>query len=202
MRKTARAAVGNGVSVSPSRILREKEKNVHDLESLQEENLKLKTQLHQLQKECHVQKTKIVRLENEIKKGEKHIDLLLQNQYAVVSSPEAEKIRMNQERNKMVKGFHQEINDLKLLLAERDKKLKDLSSSQKATALMHLTAERDEYLAEVVRLREVVQGLQERVEWGVNANDEDNEMKITRREQQQNYHQLLQRQDALVDNRE
>lgn len=132
---------------------------LQDIESLQHENRRLKLGLRQSKEKALLLQTKNQRLEAEMKRRDRHIDVLLtstKKPAALVSTPlrqEVHKIRQHQERSTAIKSLQQELVSLRSTVTS----LKEKTKSPKAQTLAELTAERDEYLSEVMYLRDVLQ---------------------------------------------
>eukprot|EP00624_Nannochloropsis_granulata_P007374 evm.model.NODE_7421_length_28612_cov_28.772577.5 len=133
--------------------------HIHDFESLRHENRRLKLGLRQSREKTLLLQTKTQRLEAEVKRRDRHIEVLLTNNKkpaALVSTPlrqEVHKIRQHQERSAAIKSLQQELTTLRSTVTS----LKEKTRSPKAQTLAELMAERDEYLAEVMYLRDALQ---------------------------------------------
>lgn len=132
---------------------------IHDFESLRHENRRLKLGLRQSREKTLLLQTKTQRLEAEVKRRDRHIEVLLTNNKkpaALMSTPlrqEVHKIRQHQERSTAIKSLQQELVTLRSTVTS----LKEKMRSPRAKTLVELTAERDEYLAEVMYLRDALQ---------------------------------------------
>lgn len=132
---------------------------LQDFETLQHENRRLKLGLRQSKEKALLLQTKNQRLEAEMRRRDRHIEVLLtstKKPAGLVSTPlrqEVHKIRQHQERSTAIKSLQQELVTLRSTVTS----LKEKTRSPKAQTLAELTAERDEYLAEVMYLRDVLQ---------------------------------------------
>jgi hypothetical protein len=89
------------------------------------------------------------RLETELLRRDKHIESLLSSNY--MSYAVVENVRAVQERSNLARSLWKRIRELQDKLQEKETLM---SVSLRATTLMELTIEKEEYLSEVVRLRE------------------------------------------------
>jgi len=134
-----------------------------DVESLEQENRRLKVMLRQNKEQSLHMRSRMQRLESELKKRDKQIEVLLTSKKHANRSPvplslEVRKIRRQQERCTTIKSLQNELAMLRCKTKSSDdqqtcKKLAEPTPS----ALAELTRQRDEYLAEAVRLRSALE---------------------------------------------
>lgn len=113
-------------------------------------------------------KTHVARLESDLARRDKAIEILLAKRYSTYQSPAIESIRVNHERNIVVRGLNRQIKELRGIIQGQAVEMREMAHSQKASTVMELTVEKEEYFYEVMRLREVVKAKDEQLKAGKN----------------------------------
>jgi hypothetical protein len=133
-----------------------------DVESLEQENRRLKVMLRQNKEQSLHMRSRVQRLESELKKRDKQIEVLLTSKKHANRSPvplslEVRKIRRQQERCTTIKSLQNELAMLRCKTKSSDQQTCKKLAEPTPSALAELTRQRDEYLAEAVRLRSALE---------------------------------------------